>query len=96
MLLEPISDWYDVPMISYRDTYYGLTEYPYLTNDGVHPNCVGHALTGLIINHFMAETFNQLEILDDRVPECRKDILFEESAYYQGAGMITLKEIRLI
>lgn len=93
MLHEPISDWYDVPMISYRDTYYGLTEYPYLTNDGVHPNCVGHALTGLIINHFMAETFNQLEILDDRVPECRKDILFEESAYYQGAGMITLKEI---
>lgn len=93
ILHEPIADWYGVPMVSYRDAYMGLKEYEYLTNDGVHPNCVGHALAGIIVNHYIADVYNNLDQINDCVSACKKDVYCEESAYYEGSRIITLEDI---
>lgn len=92
-LHEPISDWYDVPMLSYRDAYLQLKEYPYLTNDGVHPNIVGHALVGILLVHYLMKIHGELGCIGNIVPICRKDTFCKEAPYYQNAKIVTLKEI---
>ena len=93
ILHEPISDWYDVPMLSYRDAYVDMQEFRYLSTDGTHPNKVGYALAGLLVNHFLMETLQELEHIDSKLLDCRKDVLCAESTYYHGAKILTLKDI---
>ena len=93
ILHEPISDWYAVPMISYRDAYGDMQEYRYLSTDGTHPNKVGYALAGLLVNHFLMETLQEQEHIDRKVSTCREDVFCEESMYYHGAKILTLKDI---
>lgn len=93
ILHEPISDWYAVPMISYRDAYLDLQEYCYFSTDGTHPNKVGYAMTGLLLNHFLMKTLQELEYIDKEILDCKKEVFSEESKYYAGAKILPLKNI---
>ena len=78
---EPISRYYNVPHLSYRDAYMNLDEYKYLSNDRVHPNTVGHALAGLIINYFIGTVS-----FDDK---CESDEDYPSKPYAEDADCYT-------
>lgn len=93
ILHEPISNWYDVPMVSYRDAYFKLKEYPCLTNDGVHPNIVGHALVAILVINYLVGVCKELLYIGNKIPRCRKDTFCKEALYYHNAKIVTLKDI---
>ena len=92
-LHEPLSVWYDVPMISYRNAYMPLAQFPYFTTDSIHPNRVGYSLAGLLVNYFIADVLKDLDEIGETLPALRQDVYNKEASYYEGAHTATLKDI---
>ena len=92
-LHEPLSKLYDVPMVSFRDAYFGNTEYPYYISDSVHPNKVGHMLAAILINAFIANAYNNIS----KSCYCEKNVLPKplnnECNYYKSPKILNLRDI---
>jgi len=81
---------YNLPMISYRDAFIGLEEYKYLTNDTVHPNVVGHALAGVILNKYFECVLISEGDLENTIP---KATVHSEATIYDGADVVNFSDI---
>ena len=88
---EPVSRHYNVPHLSYRDAFISLDEYKYLSNDRVHPNTVGHAIAGLLINYYIGKVY--LEESESE-PDPVLPLPYNEDALsYEGADVYTIDDI---
>lgn len=92
-LHEPVADYYDIPMISYRDAYFENEKYPFFTTDGVHPNKVGCALAALIINNYVNKIYKSLNSIEKTVPTMPLNPLFEETLCYNNTYVADLKDV---
>lgn len=90
---EPISQFYDLPHLSYGDALGALSEWQYLTNDGVHPNRVGHALAGTIISRYLSGIYNNIDSIGTEVPAIPEDTYHPEAKYYGETFIARLSEI---
>lgn len=65
---EPIADFYDLPMVSYRDAYEQEDFFPYydsankgkVSSDGVHPNDVGYAIATVLFERFFMDVYKDM------------------------------------
>ncbi len=90
---EPIAKFYDLPLLSYNDAFGGLSVYPWLTNDGTHPNRVGHALAGTIITRYFSNILNNIDSIGSEVPELPEETYHPEANYYGETGIYKLTDI---
>ncbi len=58
---EPLSDYYDIPYVSYRNAFSEKTYVSKLTNDNVHPNIVGHHLAAMLLESYIASVYADIE-----------------------------------
>ena len=92
-LHEPLAERYDLPMVSYKNAYFDYDKFKYLTSDNAHPNNVGYALIGLMVNRFFMNCFGDLDQLGEWAPTYDETPLCEESLYYEGSKIVPLKDI---
>ena len=90
---EPISKFYDLPHLSYGDALGALSEWQYLTNDGTHPNRVGHSLAGTIITRYLSGIYNNIDSIDTVVPAIPEDTYHTEGNIYGETFIARLSEI---
>ena len=57
---EPLSKFYNVPYVSYRDAFKDESYFANLTNDTVHPNIVGHHLTAMLLSNFFGDVYKDI------------------------------------
>lgn len=91
-LHEPIAKFYNVPMLSCRSSIFTLPQYKYLLCDHVHPNCVGHALAGLLINSYIGEVVKDEELWESEYILPQK-VLFEDTKSYENPRILKLMDI---
>ena len=92
-LQEPISKFYNLPHLSYKNAFQELKEWQYLSNDGVHPNKVGHALAGLLITRYLSGIYNNIDSIDTVVPEIPEDTYNPEANYYGETFTASIEDI---
>ncbi len=92
-LQEPISKFYDLPHFSYKNAFQELNEWRYLSNDGVHPNNVGHALAGLLITRYLNKVHYNIDSIDNVVPEIPEDTVNSEANYYGHTYTASIDDI---
>lgn len=90
---EPIADFYDLPLLSYGNALGDLPEWQYLTNDGVHPNRVGHSLAGTIITRYFGKILNNIDSISTVVPEIPEGTYNAEGNIYDETFIARLSEI---
>lgn len=90
---EPISKFYDLPHLSYGDALGALPEWQYLTNDGTHPNRVGHSLAGTIISRYLSGIYNNIDSIGTEVPAIPEDTYNTEGNIYGETFIARLSEI---
>ncbi len=90
---EPIADFYDLPLLSYGDSFGTLTEWQYLTNDGTHPNSVGHALAGTIITRYLSGIYNNIDKIGTVVPEIPEETYHADGNIYGETSIARLADI---
>ncbi len=90
---EPLAKHYDLPYISYRDAFKGESYFTKLTNDTVHPNIVGHHLTGLILNAYFADVYKDIDKLDSGVPKVPSAPYNKDATIYGEGSMAKLSDI---
>ena len=90
---KPIADYYDVPFVSYRDAYAEIPLFNELSNDGTHPNIAGHALSGLLINNVLAETYANINTLTKVESKIPAEPLNPETFYDDGGYIANLSDI---
>lgn len=90
---KPIADYYGVPFVSYRDAYAGISLFNELSNDGTHPNIAGHALSALLINNLLGETYENLNVLSTVKSKLPKKPLNPETFYDNGGYIANLSDI---
>ena len=92
-LQEPISKFYNLPHLSYKNAFQKLSAWKYLSNDGVHPNKVGHALAGLLITRYLSSIYNNIDSIDTVVPEIPTDTYNPEANYYGMTYTYSIEDI---
>ncbi len=92
-LHEPLARFYNIPLISYRDAYMSLEEYPFFTTDSVHPNKVGCALAALLLNNYVAEICKSFDNIKPESPSLPYKPMLEESLIYKSTYVADLKDI---
>lgn len=90
---KPVADYYSVPFVSEKSAFYHLSNFSKFTNDDVHPNMVGHALTGINMTYFLQKVYEEINVIGSE-PLKLPDIYFHpEAHYYEGAYMADLYDI---
>lgn len=56
-----IASYYNVPEISYKDAFNNLYDFASMSNDGTHPNHMGHCRAAYAINSYLTNVLNTLE-----------------------------------
>lgn len=92
-LHEPIADYYDIPLISYRDAYLKHEKYPYFTTDGVHPNKLGSALAAIVLINYINKIYKDLNSIEYDLPAMPEKPLLEETLCYENTYVADLKDI---
>lgn len=92
-LHKPIADHYEVPLISMKSAFFGLTNYSKLTNDNVHPNKVGHALTGISMAYYLQNVYENIAEIGEEPLAIPSLYYHHEAHYYEGAHMADLYDI---
>ncbi len=92
-LQEPISKFYNIPHLSYKNAFEKLKEWQYLSNDGLHPNNVGHALAGLLITRYLSGIYNNIDSIDTAVPKVPEDTYNSEANYYGETFTASIEDI---
>ena len=90
---EPISKFYDLPHLSYGDALDELSVWKYLSNDGTHPNRVGHALAGTIISRYLSGIYNNIDSIGTEVPDIPAETYNSEAGYYGKTFIAKLADI---
>ena len=87
---KPVADYYSVPFVSEKSAFYHLSNFSKFTNDDVHPNMVGHALTGINMTYFLQKVYEEINVIGTE-PLKLPDIYFHSEAHrYEGAYMVDL------
>ncbi len=90
---EPIAKHYDVPYISYKDAFVNEDYFAKLTNDTVHPNIVGHHLTGLILNSYFADIYKNIATISTEKYQVPTVPYNSEATIYAEGAMVKLSDV---
>lgn len=90
---KPIADYYNVPFISENMAFGHLENFSNLTNDTVHPNMVGHALTGINMAYFLQDVYENIDAIGEVEVALPAVNFHPEAHYYEGAYMADLYDI---
>lgn len=76
---QPIGEFYDLPMVSYRDAIWpevekGTFKWEKICADWVHPTDAGHALCGELINSLLQGIYDSLDKLSSEIKPVRADV----------------------
>ena len=80
----PIGEFYDLPMVSYRDAIWPEVEkgtfiWKDICADWVHPTDIGHAICAELINTYFQTVYDNLNKLSSEVPPIPDDVPFPYS-----------------
>lgn len=90
---EPLSLHYNIPHLSYYNAFSKNEKWEFLTNDKVHPNCVGHTLSTLLITNYLGEIYSNIDnISDDDLP-INPNAYHPDAKIYNGAFIARIKDI---
>lgn len=92
-LHEPLSDFYDVPCLSYKNAYASNPKYPYFTSDTVHPNKAGHPLAALTMNYFFENIYKEIETIGSFDSPIPIDVVHPDATKYDGAYIADFEDI---
>ena len=92
-LHKTIADFYNIPFVSYKDAFFTNEHWQYLTNDGTHPNIVGHALAGATMNSYLTGIYENIDEISAKPQALPKGYFHSEAHYYSGAYMANFKDI---
>lgn len=94
-LHENIADFYDIPMISYKNAYVGhdFFEHFYITQDGVHPNMIGHPMTALLVTSFLRDVYADMDSSEKNDYMLPENTVNQEAAYYENAYVAKFRDI---
>jgi len=75
----PIGEFYDLPMVSYRDAIWPEVEkgtyiWDDICADYVHPTNKGHAICGNLINAYFEGVYNNIDKLSSEIKPVREDL----------------------
>jgi len=93
VLHEPISDLYDVPMLSYRDAYIDNPKFTYFTTDKTHPNIVGHPMAGILCDYFFQSIYEEIATIGYHDSPMPTTLVHEDADDYDGAYIASFKDI---
>lgn len=87
---EPIADFYDLPMVSYRDAYASEDFFHYydsnnkgkVSSDGVHPNDVGYAIATILFERFFTDIYKNINNITNVTPKLAENYFNSEAAKY--------------
>ncbi len=92
-LHKPVADFYNTPFVSYYDAFKLNSKWTQLTNDGTHPNIVGHSLAGATIANFLQSVYENIDKITVSEAPIPREYFHNEAAYYEGAYLANFKDI---
>lgn len=92
-LHKPIADHYNAPLLSMKSAFWNLSNYAQLTNDTVHPNKVGHALTGINMAYYLQGVYENIDTIGTEPAVIPAAYYHHQAHYYEGAYMADLYDI---
>lgn len=94
----PLAEKYDLPYISYRDAF-GEATNSYksdlllsLSEDGVHPNIVGHHLVALLLNNYFGNIYKAITSIGLYEPIVPKEPYNEEAILFGEGKVVDLDD----
>lgn len=92
---KTVADYYNVPMLLYNDAFDNLNESQYLSNDGSHPNRLGHAMAGLLLNRYLGNIYSNINSIDSHIPKVPFEYcIYEASNYIKTPYIAKLTDIK--
>ena len=92
-LHEPISDHYRVPMVSFKDAYFGNSQFQYLYPDSTHPNMVGHPLTALLVTNLLQKCYEDISDITENTNALPKNYVNYEATRYDNPHIADISDI---
>ena len=92
-LHEPISDHYRVPMVSFKDAYFGNSQFQYLYPDSTHPNMVGHPLTALLVTNLLQKCYEDISDITENTNALPKNYVNYEATRYENPHIADISDI---
>lgn len=83
-LHRPFASQYNVPFVSYLDAYGDNSQWEQFTKDTVHPNVVGHALAGLVLNNYFNTVYADIENIGTYTTDVPDTYVYDFAKNYEG------------